>query len=211
VFVSNDGNNSIVEYNTSGGSSVATLAGQGLVLGLALGGNDLYVANDGSGGSVGFYNLATGQGDAYTALVTTGLSSPFGLALTGDGNDLLVANQGNSSVAGSGSIGYINLATKAYTTLISGLTVPDSLAVVGNNLYVTQAGLDNGEFSGTGSITEYGLGGTDAALTHTAATTLVSGINVPQGLVVVPEPSNWALMAGGAATLFVLLRRKRLS
>jgi hypothetical protein len=42
----------------------------------------------------------------------------------------------------------------------------------------------------------------------TVNTTLVSGLTNPIGIVVVPEPSTWALLATGAGALLVFRRRK---
>lgn len=91
-------------------------------------------------GIVGEYNAGTGAA-INSSFITSGLSSPYALALSG--SDLLVANYGN------GTVGEYNASTGAVinASFITGLGNPIGLTISGNNLFVA----DNSN----GTISEY--------------------------------------------------------
>ncbi len=101
----------IGEYTTSGGTvNASLLSGSGFVLGLAVEGDDLFVAN--GLGAIGDYSIPT---TTWNPSLITGLDSPYALAI--NGNDLFVANSGN------GTIGeYTTSGDMVSPALISGLT-----------------------------------------------------------------------------------------
>ena len=89
IFVSNNGNGTIGEYNLDGttvnASLVSALHG---AQGVAVSGSDLFVANF-SSGTIGEY---TTSGATVNASLISGLSGPIGIAVSG--SDLFVANFG---------------------------------------------------------------------------------------------------------------------
>jgi|APCry1669193181_1035450.scaffolds.fasta_scaffold11173_2 streptogramin lyase len=127
-----------------------------------------------------------------SSVFASGLSTPEGLAFDNSGN-LYVANFGGNDIikvpssGGTGSVYY------------SGALVnkPNGLAVDGNgNVYVTSQGFG----AGNNTVAEIYSGGLSGL-------TLVNGLNNPEFITIVPEPSAPALLAAGAAGL--LLRRRR--
>jgi hypothetical protein len=147
-------------------------------------GSRLFVANNGDN-TIGDYNSATGA--AINAALVAGLNHPTGLAISG--NSLYVANSGN------GTIGKYNLdGTPVNPAFITGLSNPLDLTAFGGNIYVVN--------NGTNSIGEY-----DAATGAAINAALITGLNDPQGIAVVPEPAALALFAAGAAILLVTRRR----
>jgi hypothetical protein len=121
-----------------------------ITFGLAVSGNDLFVANDGAVGSevqgtVGEYNATTGA--AINVNFITGLTEPFGLAVSG--NTLFVSNGYSGH-----TVGKYNASTGAAinANFITGLTEPFGLAVSGNTLFLADwtSGINTvGEYSAT--------------------------------------------------------------
>jgi len=102
----------------------------------------LYVSNQGN--TVSEYNATTGG--AIKPSFITGLSIPFGLAVSG--NALFVASDDGN---GSGTVGEYNATTGAAinANLVTGLDIPNGLAVSGNDLFVTNGGSTVGEYNAT--------------------------------------------------------------
>ncbi len=120
----------------------------------------LYVSNFNSD-TVGKYNATTGA--AVNANFITGLSGPYGLALSG--NNLYVVNYD------SGTVGEYNATTGAAinANFITGLNYPAGLALSGSSLYVANEFGDNvGEYNAT----------TGAAINAN----LITGLDNPTGL-----------------------------
>jgi len=194
IFVSyfprsgNPDNATIGEYSTSGASiSASLISGLDDPLSLASDGNGhLFEANFGNN-TIGEYSTS---GATINASLISGLNNPHQMVLDGNG-DLFVAN-----LAGTGTIGEYNATTGATisASLISGLGGNGSLAFDGNgDLFVATS---------NGTIGEYNA--TTGAAIHAS---LVSGINDITGIVVVvPEPSTFALAAFGAAGLLACRR-----
>ena len=97
----------------------------------------IFVANTGSG-TISKFNL---NGSLATANLVTGLSSPYGIAVSG--GFLYVAN------SGTGTIGkYTTAGVTVNASLISGLNFPGGIAVSGTDLYVANRGAGTvGKFS----------------------------------------------------------------
>ena len=149
-------------------------------------GSRLFIANNGDN-TIGDYDSVTGA--TINAALVTGLNHPTGLAISG--NSLYVANSGN------GTIGKYNLdGTPVNPSFITGLSNPLDLADFGGNLYVVN--------NGTNSIGEY-----DATTGATINTALISGLNDPQGIAIVPEPATLTLVATGTLGLLGFRRRVR--
>lgn len=101
IYVSNyaDGNHGTVgAYDATSGSSVSTFtspAGINVPFGLAVSGNNLYIATEGTDyNGVGIYNAT--NGGAINASLTNDLISPVGVAIAG--NNLYVADRDAPSV-----------------------------------------------------------------------------------------------------------------
>jgi hypothetical protein len=122
-----DVTNTVGEYSATTGAvntNFSTITGLNGPAGLALSGNDLFVANygGGSGTTVGEYDATTG-GAAINPSFITGLNDPWGLVLSG--NDLFVSNAGGTTV------GEYNATTGAAikASFITGLSAPTGLLV----------------------------------------------------------------------------------
>lgn len=77
-------------------------------------------------------------------------------------------------------------------TLVTGLNNglgPADLTVFGGNLYVAYDGDRIGEF--------------DATTGAPVNATLISGLDLPSGVVVVPEPSTWMVLTVGALVILI--------
>lgn len=188
LFVSSAGG-WVGEYNLDGTPVNTTLITAGSPYGVVVSGSDLFVS-DRSSNSIGKYTLGSTPGTivASSPSFITGLSNPEGLALSG--TNLYVDNYS------TGTIGeYTTSGSTVNSALISGLNTPrGSPAVYGNNLYVTAFG--------GGTVGEYTLTG------GTVSSAFISGFNSPTGIVVVPEPSIWAMLVVSLCSL-VAFRRSR--
>jgi uncharacterized repeat protein (TIGR01451 family) len=121
--------------------------------GIAVSGDDLFVANEGNG-TIGEYTLA---GTPIKPELITGLASSFGIAVSGD--DLFVANYK------SGMIGEYNTSGGVINaTLVTGLIAPSQIAVSGDDLFIAD--------EGNGTIDRYTITSGQAV----NSTTLVSGL-----------------------------------
>jgi DNA-binding beta-propeller fold protein YncE len=144
---------------------------------------------DGIKGSVGEYDTSTGA--TINAALITALDNPTGIALLG--NSLYVAN------SSTGTIGKYNFdGTPVNPAFITGLSNPLDLATFGGNLYVVN--------NGTNSIGEY-----DATTGATINAALITGLNDPQGIAIVPEPAAFILFAAGTLGLLGFRRGVRQS
>jgi len=116
LFVANDGNNTVGEYDATTGATInaSFITGLNFPIGLALSGNILFVGN--SGGTVGEYNATTGA--AINASFVTGVNANY-LALLG--NNLFESNYG------PGTVGEYNATTGA-TISTSFITVTGDAA-----------------------------------------------------------------------------------
>jgi MYXO-CTERM domain-containing protein len=140
---------------------------------------DTIFVNNFSSGTLGEY---TTSGATINSSLISGLTDPFGLALSG--SDLFVANEDALTIGialsgsnllvsnvGIGTVGeYTTSGATVNASLISGLGGPAGLAVSGSNLFVANAV--------AGTISEYNTSG---ALVNAA---LISGLNTPVGIAV---------------------------
>lgn len=107
----------------------------------------IFVANFGLG-TISKFNR---DGSLVTANLVTGLSNPYGIAVSG--GFLYVANEG------SGTIGkYTTAGVTVNASLISGLNGPRGIAVSGTDLYVANAG-------GAGTVEKFTTSGAPQAFT----------------------------------------------
>ena len=201
LFVANEtiNNSWISEYTTSGAIvNPVLISGLSYPFAMVVSGPDIFVANQYTGvlgpGSISEY---TTDGATVNASLVSGLSEPNGLAVSG--SDLYVAN-GDYSDSSGGSIGEYTLGSSPGTIsssiplLVSGLNEPIALTMSGSDLFVANY-LGN-------TIGEYTTSGT------TVNASLVSGLNDPNGIVVVdvPESAMGSLLLVGCAA--VLIRRR---
>lgn len=161
IYVANEFNNTIGEYNLDGSTVNASLV-SGLVtpLGLAVSGGDIFVANY-EAGPIGEYTTSGATVNA--SLFSLGGYIPLGLAVTG--GDIFVT-QGNNKIGE-----YTTSGTTVNASLVTGLNGAVGIAVSGGDIYVAN--------EGNGTIGEY-----DATTGATINAALVSGLNVPFGLAV---------------------------
>lgn len=226
IVVSYDakGNGVVGKYNLDGStvnSSLISVAGNETCTGLAVSGNDIFVANY-LQGTVGEY---TTDGAVVNASLISGLIAPNGVRIIG--NNLFVCSYG--------TVGEYTLTGQVVNgSLIKGR--PDDrlydIAFNGNNFFV--AGFDSGtvgEYTTSGatvnaSLISSGQQGSFAALAflgnnllvaNFAANTVseystdgtvvngsfITGLSNPFALVVVPEPTALALVGLGVAGLMV--------
>jgi hypothetical protein len=183
IFVANSQSSTIGEYTTSGATVNASLvSGLNGPTGLAVVGNDLFVAN--YSGTIGEY---TTSGALVNASLVSGLYQPVAIAV--EGNNLFVLSH-------NGYVGeYTTSGATVNSELVLGLNNPYGLAVSGNALFVASVG--------NNTIGEYTTSGA------TVNASLVSGLGRynPWGLEVVPEPSTMALIGIGMGALYLIHRR----
>jgi len=133
LYVS-ENSSTVGEYNATTGAAISSftpITGLSIPEGIAVSGNNLFVAQE-DNNTVGEYNATTGA--AINASFITGVSIPAGLALSG--NNLFVASQ-------SGTVGEYDVSTNPATLInanfITGLNSGNgayALALSGNNLFV---------------------------------------------------------------------------
>jgi PKD domain len=135
-------------------------------VGLALSGNNLFVAN--SHGTVSKYDASKGTLIPSFGVggIITGLNVPIGIALSG--NDLFVANRGAGTVGKYDAT--TGMAIKAH--FITGLNQPSGLAVSGNDLFVSNVG--------SGTVGKYDA--TTGLPNHNFTT--ITGLSLPANLAV---------------------------
>src|SRR5271165_395407 len=169
LFVGDQGNNIVGEYDATSGAAINAnfITPLDRPVGLALSGNNLFVADNGSTGglqaTVGEYNATTGA--AINANFITGLNG-YGLALSG--NNLFVSV--SFGFFGT-TVGEYNAATGAAinANFITGLGAPTGLALSGNNLFVANYA--------SGTVGEYNAT-TGAAINAN----FIMGLSEPAGL-----------------------------
>src|SRR5450759_4308525 len=147
----------------------------------------IFVVNT-SADTIGEY---TNSGATVNASLVSGLSVPWGIAVSG--SNLFVTNQFNSQMA-DGTIGEYNAITggAVNASLVSGLNEPLGIAVSGSNLFVTSSG--NGT-SGAGTIGEYTTSGA------TVNASLISGSGFyPTNIAV--SGSNLFVTSSGNGTIY---------
>jgi sugar lactone lactonase YvrE len=191
LFVGNVGNSTIEEFSSSGvGRTFGSLT-LGAPGGLAFDNSgNLYVAS--SSGSIEKFN-SSGVGTLFAS--TSAYTE--GLAFDSVGN-LYAGNYFNNSVEKYNSSG-TDLGVFA-NSANSGQFTPWGLAFdSAGNLYVAN--------SGNNTIEEFNSSGTDLGVFASSAS---SGLSMPVDLAFqpVPEPSTWALLAGGLIALLPVRRRR---
>jgi hypothetical protein len=164
-------------------------------LGLAASGSDIFATN----GSAIFEYTTSGTAVNPSPLIS-GLNDAGGLSVSG--TDIFVVNEVSDPNNHNGTIGeYSTSGLPLNASLLTGLNSPSGTAVFGSELFV--ADLDDG------TIDEYTLGATPGTITSSILP-LVSGLDAPVGIVVVPEPSAGALLCiGGVAVLALRSRRSK--
>src|SRR5438034_9821006 len=82
IFVTNEGNNTIGEYNATTGATINSsfISGLDFPTGIALFGGNLFVANSGNN-TIGEYNAATGA-PINSSFISSGLNQPPGIAVS---------------------------------------------------------------------------------------------------------------------------------
>jgi hypothetical protein len=182
------GNAGVYDYNANTGALInSTFVQVSDPLGLAVAGNDLYVAGN---GGVGEYNATTGA--AINSSLITGLNNPMGIAISG--TDLFVATGGAGQA--NYSIGEYNATTGA--TINASLTTlwsPWALGISGNTLYAS----NNSET--TTPIVE--INATTGASIGSFSTEGGSALAVQA----VPEPCTGAFIMGAAGLAWLVRRR----
>jgi hypothetical protein len=175
MLVLNYNTGKIGEYTTSGATvnaslislgsgGQATSPGAGLAVAgsdLALSGSDLFVVDQMD--TIGEY---TTSGATVNSSLISGLSGPYGIAISG--SDLFVTNT-HGGGTGDGTIGeYTTSGATVNATLVTGLSEPAGIAVSGPDIFVVN--------DGSGSIGEYTTSGS------TVNASLVSGLSEPVGI-----------------------------
>lgn len=162
---------------------------------IAASGSYLFVANNPCDGvtpaTIGIYTTSAVP-EQVSLISGLGLSSNY---IAAAGAFWFVANAATGIVAEYSATGdMVNPA------LISGLGNISGIAVSGSNLFITTSVDANGDID-SGSVGEYTISGAPVNAS------LISGLDDPSGIAVVPEPSKWALVAGGLGTLLLFRRR----
>jgi hypothetical protein len=190
IFVTNENNDTVGEYTTSGTTVNASLiTGLSSPIAIAVSGSDIFVASL-VGGTISEY---TTSGTLVNASLISEPNLPVAIAVSG--SDIFVANL-NTNTIGE----YTTSGATVNAALITGLNSPDGIAVSGSDIFVANAG--------TNTIGEY----TTSGATVNAA--LITGLSEPSDIAVVsgvavPEPSALVMMSFGSAVLFAALLRRR--
>jgi hypothetical protein len=176
IFVSNYNSGKIGEYTTSGetvnSSLISNLVHPTMVV---VAGTDLFIAEQ--SGVIAEY---TTSGAAVNTSLISGLSGPSGIVVSG--SNLFVVNSDNNTIGE-----YTTSGAPVDAMLVTGLHIPQGLALLGNDLFVVN--------QGNGTVGEYTTSG------EIVNDSLVSNLLHPFSIVVVPEPSTWALLLGGLGLL----------
>jgi hypothetical protein len=224
----------IGEYTTSGTTvQVPLISGLNNPIGIAVSGTNIFVTNQGtdSGGGVavntGSIAEYTTSGVLENSSLVSGLDAPYGLAVSG--GNLFVTN------GYSGTIGeYTTSGATVNASLVTGLDNPGFITVCGSDLYVMENNHAVDEFTtsgtpvndplATGFSEGFGVGvlGTDLFVADLpndvideydvtsgapVEVPLISGLDSPGDLVVVPEPATGSLLLITGAG--ILMRRRR--
>ncbi len=118
------------------------LAGNGYPVGLAISGNDLFVADEQSG-TISEYNATSGA--LINGSLVTGFAGVAGLAISGSNLFALSVSQGAVN-------DYTTAGTLIASGLVTGLNNPWGIAVSGSNLYVAN-------YNTHGTVGEYTISG----------------------------------------------------
>jgi hypothetical protein len=191
LYIANLSASSVGEYTTSGAVVNASLiTGLGGVQSIAASGSDLFVpAND----AVGEYTLAGAP--VNTSLIAPGATT--GIAISG--SNLFITN-GDAGTISEFTLGATpGTIASSIPSLITGLHRPVGITTFGSDLFVTNEG--NGMPAGSGTVGEYTLSGA------VVNADLITGLDEPYGIVVVPEPATGAIAV--VAGLALLARRPR--
>ena len=180
------GNSGVCDYNANTGALISsTFVQVSDPLGLAVVGNDLYVAGN---GGVGEYNATTGA--AINSSLITGLNNPMGIAVSG--TDLFVATGGAGQA--NYAIGEYNATTgETINASLTTLWSPWALSISGNTLYAsTNAGASINEIDATSG----------------ASTGSFSAVGPALATQSVPEPATWVTLLAGLGSLLAFRRRR---
>jgi len=186
-FVAENVLNSIAEFNSSGALVNASLIpGLLQVQGVQYYGGHLFVR---AGGTIGEYNT---DGSAVNATLITGAVGAFQIGFDSSGQ-IYVPHQSLGTIAVYSSSG-----TLLTSSLVSGLSYPEAVNISPDGyLYVAEGNL------GASRISEFTLSGQDVNRS------LITGLHVPEGLIVIPEPCSMLLLVIGLSTLLALHCRRR--
>ena len=173
IYETNNGPKTVGKFNLDGSlvsNPLLTVSGAAPPLGIAVSGNNLYVAQITTTNSIGLYNATTGA--TTNANFVTGLNSPIGMTVSG--SNLYVANFGGNTI---GEYNATTGATVSASLLIGGLlNQPFGLATFGGNLYVSNAANDT---AGAGTVQVYNA--TSGAVVNTS---FITGLNGAYGLTI---------------------------
>jgi DNA-binding beta-propeller fold protein YncE len=230
LFVVNSGGEfigSIDQFTTSGTPVNTPLLQFMFPRSAAVFGSTLYVVK---AGTVGVFTTA---GGTVNSSLVSGLTSPYGIAISGDGTHLFVADFDDDVIGeyDAATGGAVNAA------LITGLSTPTGIAISGSHLFVAN--------SGSGTIGEYNLDGTpvntalisglsnpmdlavfgsdlfvvnngtnsvgeyDATTGSAINAALITGLTNPQSIAIVPEPAMLILGALGLVGVAVICKMTR--
>lgn len=177
---------SVGSYTTAGGTNFVTcIGGLSTVRGIAIDQlGHLYVANNVSG-AIGKYNTS-GWTTVNASLFN--VTGAYGIAYSG-GNLYVTSFSQGKVFAYDATTG---LPTAGFTTI--SLTMAAGISIYGGNLFVTS-------YNG-GKVGQYGMDGS------TINASLITGLTAPVGILVVPEPSTFALVLGVGGALLLWKRRR---
>ncbi len=193
------GSGMVGEYTSSGATVHASLiSGLTRPESIVVSGDSLFVADTNPDTNYGRIGEYTASGQAVHGSLITGLVTPYGMAVSGD---KLFITDFNDGTIGE----YTTSGATVNATLISGLHNPLGVAVFGGDLFVVNRGTftASGLVPNSGSIGEYD-GITGGAINPS----LMSGLNLPTGIAIVPEPSTLTLAGLGLMALACRLRRR---